>query len=164
MVSLQPFHVAVESAAPGVRVIRTSGALDRSAADRLLRITDAQISLRAAGRLALRDLVVDLANVNRFEPVGLETFHAGWSERRDRGVRLHVAGCEGRILLLPLTVGRLMRDLSSFPTVEVAVAQLSPAGVELPVPRTPSEPAIPDRAVRDRAVRAPVSWPALPDR
>lgn len=146
MASMQPFQLAVESVAPGVRVVRTAGVLDRPAAERLLRIADAQIVLGAARHVELRHLVVDLANVARFEPGGLETLRIGWYERGDRGVRLHVAGCGGRICLLPLDVGRLMRDLSTFPSLEVAVAHLAPEVIEVPAPRPPSDPVVPDRA------------------
>lgn len=146
MTSWRPFQAAVESVAPGVRVVRTAGALDRAAAERLLRIADAQILLHLTKHVALRHLIVDLASVTRFDTDGLETLRAGWDERGDRGVRLHVAGCGGRVHLLPLGVGALMHDLSTFPSVEVAVAHLCPAevpaGIGVPVPRPPSDPAV----------------------
>ncbi|MHA6782127.1 STAS domain-containing protein [Pseudonocardia saturnea] len=139
MTSFQPFQLAVECAATGVRVIRVAGALDRPAVDRLLRLVDAQIDLRAAGCVTFEHLVVDLANVTRFDPGGLEALQLQWRERRDRGVRLHLAGCGGRVFLLPVRASRMMRDFSAFPSAEVAIAQLSPPTVDVPAPRPPSD-------------------------
>lgn len=143
MTPWQPFRTRVEPGAAGVRVIRAAGVLDRPAAERLLRLVDAQLHLRTATGGALDHLVVDLAEVTRFDPAGLDALHLRWRAREHRGVRLHLAGCSGRILRLPLRAGHLVRDLGMFPSVEVAVAQLSAPAVGVPAPRPPSDPPAP---------------------
>jgi hypothetical protein len=147
MRTIQTIQMAVESPGDGIRVIRTAGTLDRQAAARLLRLVDAQIAQAAAGHTSLAHLIIDLANINRFEPGGMETLHQHRSAGRTNQVGLHLAGGGGRLALLPVRVRQLLRDFSTFPTAEVAVAALTgnrhgPAptrAMESDHPRPPSE-------------------------
>ena len=130
---------AAPRCSPSPGWIRAAGVLDRPAADRLLCLVDAQIRLCATRGVPLGHVVVDLANLTRFEPEGLEALHDRWNESGDRGVRLHLAGCGGRIFLLPARVGRLIGRFSMFPSAEVALAQLSGPAVDVPAPRSPAD-------------------------
>lgn len=125
MTMIQTLQMAVESPAEGIRVIRTAGTIDRQAAAGLLRLIDAQIALAATGRTGTAHLIIDLANVNRFEPGGMETLHQHRDAGREHAVTLHLTGGGGRLSLLPVRVRQLLRDFSTFPTTEVAVAELT---------------------------------------
>jgi len=125
MTTIQVMQMAVESPAAGIRVIRTAGTLDRQAAARLLRLVDAQIAQAAGGHTSLAHLIVDLANISRFEPGGMETLHHHRSTGRTNQVGLHLTGGGGRLALLPVRVRQLLRDFSTFPSAEVAVAALT---------------------------------------
>jgi len=125
MRTIRTLQMAVESPADGIRVIRTAGTIDRQAAAGLLRLVDAQIAQVAAGRTSTTHLIIDLANVDRFEPGGMETLHQHRSAGRCREVGLHLTGGGGRLSLLPLRVRQLLGDFSTFPTTEIAIADLT---------------------------------------
>lgn len=121
---IQTLQMAVESPVEGIRVIRTAGTLDQPAAADLLRLVDAQIG-RLVGGGTTGHLIIDLANVNRFEPGGMETLHRHRRIGSDRAVRLHLTGGGGRLLLLPIRVRQLLREFSTFPTTDVAIEVLA---------------------------------------
>lgn len=144
MILIQTLQMAVESPVEGIRVVRTAGSLDRQSAAGLLRLVDAQIALVAGGHRTAAHLIVDLENVNRFDPGGMETLHTHRAVGRDRGVQLHLAG-GGRLMQLPIRVRQLLRDFSIFPTTEIAVAALAgPARTppQDPAPAVEPEPAL----------------------
>jgi ABC-type transporter Mla MlaB component len=163
MRTIQTLQMAVESPAPGIRVIRTAGTLDRQAAARLLRLVDAQIAQAAAGHASLTHLIVDLANVNRFEPGGMETLHQHRSAGRTQDVGLHLTGGGGRLALLPVRVRHLLRDFSTFPSAEVAVAALTGKRHGRTTGRTTGSEH-PRPAIGPRPAGSPIDVIAHPDR
>ena len=119
------FQIAVEAPDEAVRLIRIAGDLDRSAAARLLRLVDAQLDLVAARHRSVSHVLVDLECVRSFEPGGLDAVREARRTSAARGVRLHLVGCAGRSPLLPLRVCQVLAEFSTFPTVEIALAELS---------------------------------------
>jgi hypothetical protein len=140
MPTFAAYQIAVDSTHRDVRVVIVAGVLDRAAAEQVLRIVDAHAHLLADRRTDAKHVVVDLAGVTRFEPGGLETLDAGVPFGEQPG-RLHLAGCAGHLLFLPLAVRDLLDGFSTFPTVDLAVAQLSasPAGL---IGATPAPPPV----------------------
>lgn len=116
----------VESARPGVRVVRVAGRLDVAGAARIVRLVESQISLAAADKLAVRQVVLDLADVTDFAPGSLESLHCVHHGCRQANVELHLAGCADRLLLLPLRVRQALTEFHCFPTLNVAVEALAP--------------------------------------
>ncbi|MBW0102298.1 STAS domain-containing protein [Pseudonocardia sp. KRD291] len=138
------FQMAVETPDERVRLIRLAGTLDRTAAASLLRLVDAQLDLVAAGHRHLTDLLVDLESVRSFEPGGLETVRHARHSTGARGVRIHLVGCSGRLHLLPLRACQVIGEFSTFPTAEIALAELArTSSTALPGPGTarPGAPA-----------------------
>lgn len=119
------FQIAVEAPDEAVRLIRIAGDLDRAAAARLLRLVDAQLDLVAARHRSVSHVLVDLECVRSFEPGGLDAVREARRTGAARGVRLHLVGCAGRSPLLPLRVCQVLAEFSTFPTVEIALAELS---------------------------------------
>lgn len=115
--------LAVETAGPGVRLVRVSGRLDRPGVEALARMLDAQARCgRTPGHV-----VVDLCGVNAFDGPATERLGAVVARSRADGVRLHLAGCGGRAELLPLRARQVLQRCSAFPSAEVAVRTLTAA-------------------------------------
>jgi anti-anti-sigma regulatory factor len=154
------FQMAVEAPHAWARVIRFAGILDRGAAASILRMVDAQLELHAARHCRLTDLVLDLEHVRSFERGGLEAIrHARHSTAR-RSIRLHLVGCSARLHLLPLRACQLLGEFSTFPTLEIALAELartSPSPARSPAATPPSVP-----EPRRSPERMP-GWPASPE-
>lgn len=153
MRSIQTLQMAVESPTRDVRVIRTAGTLDRHAAAALLRLLDGQIAVVGDADSTLTHLIIDLANVSRFEPGGMETLHQHRGIGHDRKVRLHLAGAGGHLCQLPVRVRQLIRDFSTFPTTEAAIVALT---AERDQGRVPAATRVePDRTLRLPESRRP---------
>lgn len=138
------FQMAVEAPHAWARVIRFAGVLDRGGAASILRMVDAQLELHSARHCRLTDLLLDLEHVRSFERGGLEAVrHARHSTAR-RSIRLHLVGCSARLHLLPLRARQLLCEFSTFPTLEIALAELartSPSPARRPAPTPPTVPA-----------------------
>ncbi|MEQ3549478.1 STAS domain-containing protein [Pseudonocardia nematodicida] len=163
-------RMAVETAAPGVRLIRLAGRLDRSGAEALGRLIDAQC---ACGRSAAH-LIVDLSGIGAFDAQATETLGAVVARSRCEGVHVHLAGCGGRAELLPLRARQVLRRCGAYPSAEVAVRALaeragasspartpSPATASVPVPE-PRGAAGPGSAAEPRAGAEPEVEPEPP--
>lgn len=151
--------LAVETAGPGVRLVRVSGWLDRPGVEALARMLDAQTR---CGRIP-GHLVVDLSGVNAFDGPATELLGAVVARSRADGVRLHLAGCGGRAELLPLRARQVLQRCSAFPSAEVAVRTLTAArpgaagqGGTVPGPRRAGDDRTEDRT-EDRTDDRPVS-------
>ncbi len=120
-----PFRMAVETPHEWMRLIRVVGNLDRAAAASLLRLIDAQLEVATLRDRRLTDLIVDIEGVESFGPGGLETVRHARHCTDARDVRLHLTGCSGRFHLLPLRARRILGEFDTFPTVEVALAELA---------------------------------------
>ncbi|MEJ8279969.1 sodium-independent anion transporter [Pseudonocardia spirodelae] len=152
MVGHAAIGLAVETAGPGVRLVRVSGRLDRPGVEALARMLDAQARCgRTPGHV-----VVDLAGVSSFDGAAVERLGAVVARSRTEGVRLHLAGCGGRAELLPLRARQVLQRCSAFPSAEVAVRALvaSTPGAALPPPRRPADD--------DRAPAAGDAAPGVP--
>ncbi|WP_224391058.1 sodium-independent anion transporter [Pseudonocardia sp. ICBG1293] len=139
--------LAVETAGPGVRLIRVSGRLDRAGVEALARILDAQAR---CGRIP-GHVVVDLAGVNAFDGPATENLGSVVARSRADGVRLHLAGCGGRAELLPLRAREVLQRCSAFPSAEVAVRTLTaarPGAGTVPGPRRTGDGRVADRPAR----------------
>ncbi|OLL72431.1 hypothetical protein Ae263Ps1_4526 [Pseudonocardia sp. Ae263_Ps1] len=128
--------LAVETAAPGVRLVRVSGRLDGPGVAALGRLLDAQ---RACGRVPAH-LVVDVTGVTEFDGTAVETLGSLVGGTRGGAVHTHLAGCGGRAELLPLPARRVLLRCSAYPSAEVAVRELAgsrePGGTAgVPAPR-----------------------------
>ena len=113
--------LAVETAAPGVRLVRVTGRLDRRGAAAIGRLVDAQ---RACGT-APAQVVLDLGGVGEFDGAATETLGEVAARSRDGGVRVHLAGCGGRAELLPLRAHEVLLRCSAYPSAEAAVRDLT---------------------------------------
>ncbi|RZT87298.1 anti-anti-sigma regulatory factor [Pseudonocardia sediminis] len=138
------FRMAVEAPDDHVRMIRVAGNLDRAAAAGLLRLIDAQVRLHRSGHRRLTHLLVDLEAVHSFEPGGLQVLRHARHSTAGHGVGLHMAGCSGRLHLLPLRARQVLGEFSTFPTVEIALTELtgvprSSDSGDLPAPRRSPE-------------------------
>ncbi|MEV1291060.1 STAS domain-containing protein [Pseudonocardia sp. NPDC049635] len=122
--------LAVETAAPGVRLVRVTGRLDRQGAEAIGRMIDAQ---RACGT-APAHVVLDLGGVSEFDGAATEELGGVAARSREDGVRVHLAGCGGRAELLPLRAHRVLLRCSAFPSAEAAVRELT-AHARVPRPR-----------------------------
>lgn len=141
--------LAVETAGPGVRLVRVTGRLDRAGVAALGRLVDAQ---RACGR-ASGHVVVDVGGVTEFDGAAIESLGAVVARSRGGGARVHLAGCGGRAELLPLPARQVLMRCSAFPSAEVAVRALAPEPdpSEIPAPRESSERPREDRRSARRA-------------
>ncbi|MCW2719586.1 STAS domain-containing protein [Pseudonocardia sp.] len=128
---MSPFthlQLYVEKPATALRVITAAGRLDVAGAVRVVRLAEAQLDLAAAGHGALTHLVVDLSGVTSFEAGAVETLRHLRHGCATAGAQVHLAGCAGRLLLLPLRVRQVLTEFSTYPTLEVALAALVPDG------------------------------------
>jgi len=117
----------VESPHPGLNVIRVAGRLDIAGAARIVRLVESQLSLAAAGQLALHHVVLDMTEVTSFAPGSLEALHHAHHSCGRAQIGIHLAGCAGRLLLLPLRVRQALTEFHCFPTLNTAVESLAPS-------------------------------------
>ncbi|BBG02449.1 MULTISPECIES: STAS domain-containing protein [Pseudonocardia] len=122
--------LAVEPAAPGVRLVRVTGRLDRRGAEAIARMIDAQ---RACGTGPV-DVVLDLGGVSEFDGPATEALGGVATRSPDGGVRVHLAGCGGRAELLPLRARQVLLRCSAYPSAEAAVRAIAAVG-RVPRPR-----------------------------
>ncbi|HVL85167.1 MAG TPA: hypothetical protein VM367_12900 [Pseudonocardia sp.] len=120
--------LAVEVPAPGIRVVRVAGDLDDAAALRIKALAKVLLDrvLQEAPRAGEAHLVMDLACVRWFgDTVGPAALLALRDDAASCGVGVHLTGLSGRQLLLPGCVADLLSGVSTYPTVEVALRELT---------------------------------------
>jgi hypothetical protein len=127
-----PTMLAVQTPAPGVRVVRLGGVLDAAMGARLAALAQVQMS-RAADEEpdGPAHLLLDLAGVRSVGPGGVEALIGVRDAARPQGVHVHVTGLSWRQL------PDLRHRLSCYPTLECALHDLAvrpgapPSGVPL---------------------------------
>jgi anti-anti-sigma regulatory factor len=117
----ESISLAIESPAPGIRIVRLAGDLDAAAGQRLAGVADVQLRRVAADGRPTAHLLIDLTSVRSFGKGGAEALTALRDHGRAHRVQVHLTGLSGRQLLLPGQVTNLLRGMSSYPTVECAL-------------------------------------------
>ncbi len=122
-------QVVVGRPAAGLCVVTVAGVLDAAGVARLTRVIEGQLALAASGDRATSHVVVDLSGIGAFVPGALDGLGPVRARCERAAVGLYLAGCQGRVMLLPLGAQRAWAEFDSFPTIEAAVAVLSAGGM-----------------------------------
>lgn len=111
-------QLAVERSGRG-HIVRAAGELSGRTGSRLVRLVERLVedTPRPAGPGAL---IIDLAQIRRFDTDGVEALHRAFGRAGSAGVSMFLTGLEGRRSLLPHDVDGLLDRFPVLDDVELA--------------------------------------------
>ena len=116
-----PTRLAIESPAPGTRIIHLRGVLNSGTGARLLRLLDSQLTMSRSGHNRLDAVIVDVADVEALERGGPQALqHARYACAR-HGVEFALAGHPAGLLTASVALRSGLGHLRTFPTVDAAL-------------------------------------------
>ena len=118
---------AVVSVAPVVSTIAVTGDVDDSAAARLLRWCEARLHLLDVGQADIRHLVLDLSHARRATASAAAILDHARTESARRGVAIHLVGAAVTMAMSSAETRRYLGRWSTFPTLDSALATLTPS-------------------------------------
>ncbi|MBC3195079.1 hypothetical protein H7X46_28900 [Pseudonocardia sp. C8] len=118
-------QLAIESPAPGVRMIHVQGVLGSGSGARLLRLIDSQLTMTRSGHHRIHAVIVEVSGLTALERGGPQALqHARYACTRN-GIHFLVAGHPVGLATAPVSVRAQLGQLRLFPTVEAALAAVT---------------------------------------
>lgn len=116
-----PTQLAIESPAPGTRLLRVHGVLNSGSGARLLRLLDSQLTMSRSGHNRLDAVIVDVSGIEALERGGPQALqHARYACARN-GIEFALAGHPVGLTTASVSLRSRLGHLRTFPTIEAAL-------------------------------------------